>query len=88
MIDGTPQGEVIGILPMIARHDTCDELPKLCTGPVMMYGSATILTYLCPETTIAHMPSTTHVTITKTVTVPPPQVETTEVPTGVPTKSE
>jgi hypothetical protein len=71
MHNGTPQGEVIEMLPKVARDDTCAGLPKLCTAPAMMYGYATTVTYLCPETTTARERSTVHVTITKTTTVTP-----------------
>ncbi|XPS96701.1 hypothetical protein M3J09_005960 [Ascochyta lentis] len=84
MNNGTPQGEVIEALPMVARDGVCAELPKLCTGSVMLYGHATTLTYLCPEATTTHVPSTVHITITKTITVTPPEAETTEGPTDTP----
>jgi hypothetical protein len=64
---------------MVARDSACTEFPKLCTGLAMMYGYATTLTYLCPETT--QKPSTVHVTVTKTITVTPPEVEITLSPT-------
>ena len=76
MHNGTPQGEVIEMLHSVVRHDdTCAELPKLCTGPAVIHGFATTVTYLCPETTATYGPSTVHVTITKTTTVTPPEVE-------------
>lgn len=84
MNNGTPQGEVIKKKSVVPRDDTCAELPKLCTGPVIMYGFATTLTYLCPETSTTRKRSTTHVTITKTITVTPPEVEITEGPTAAP----
>ncbi|KAF2632480.1 hypothetical protein BU25DRAFT_407010 [Macroventuria anomochaeta] len=81
MHNGIPQDKVIEILPRVARDDTCAELPKLCTGPAMMYGYATTVVYLCPETTTTREPSTVHVTITKTTTVTPlPEVEPTDGP--------
>ncbi|KAH8732395.1 hypothetical protein GQ44DRAFT_821675 [Phaeosphaeriaceae sp. PMI808] len=52
--------------PTLSPRDSCAELPPLCTGQVMMYGSATTLTYLCPETAA---PSTVHVTVTTITTV-------------------
>lgn len=52
---------------MAPRNDVCPELPKLCTGHAMLHGQATTLTYLCPEET--KVPSTVHVTVTKTTTV-------------------
>ncbi|KAH7077916.1 hypothetical protein BKA63DRAFT_274520 [Paraphoma chrysanthemicola] len=51
----------------MAPRDACAQLPKLCTGAVMMQGLATTLTYLCPKTTAG--PSTVHVTVTQTTTV-------------------
>lgn len=78
MYSGSLQGEVIEMLPMVARDATCAELPKLCTGPAMMYSHATIVTYLCPEITPTHERSTMHVTITKTITVAPPEVKPTD----------
>ncbi|KAJ4355219.1 hypothetical protein N0V95_003114 [Ascochyta clinopodiicola] len=80
--NGTPQGEVIKGLPMLARDGTCAVLPKLCTGSVMLNDHATVLTYLCPEATPTRERSTVHVTITKTVTVKPHEAETTEGPTS------
>lgn len=71
MHNSTPQGVVVEMLPKVARDDTCTGLPKLCTAPAMMYGHATTVTYLCPETTTAHERSTVHITITKTTTVTP-----------------
>lgn len=71
MNNGTPRGEVIEMLPKVPRDDICVELPKLCTGPAMMFGYATTVTYLCPEITTSRERSTVHVTITKTTTVMP-----------------
>ena len=68
---GLSQGEIIEMLPKVARDDTCAELPKLCTAPAMMHGYPTTVTYLCPETTSSREKSTVHVTITKTTTVMP-----------------
>ncbi|KAF3034838.1 hypothetical protein E8E11_001751 [Didymella keratinophila] len=68
---GIPQGEIIEMLPKVARDVTCAELPKLCTAPLMMHGYPTIVTYLCPETITSREKSTVHVTITKTTTVAP-----------------
>jgi hypothetical protein len=83
MHNGTPQGEVIEMLPrVVTRDDTCAELPKLCTGPAIIYDHATTVTYLCPKTTATYGPSTVHVTITKTTTVTPPKVEPTDGPSG------
>ncbi|KAJ8114922.1 hypothetical protein OPT61_g3313 [Boeremia exigua] len=84
MNNDSPRGEVIEMLPRAAGDGTCAELPKLCTGPVMMYGYATTVTYLCPETTKVREPSTVHVTITKTTTVTPSKVESTDGPTATP----
>ncbi|CAO2647848.1 Nn.00g087700.m01.CDS01 [Neocucurbitaria sp. VM-36] len=52
---------------MAPRGNNCPELPKFCTGHVMMHGEATTLIYLCPERTQG--PSTVHVTVTATTTV-------------------
>jgi hypothetical protein len=80
---GIPQGEIIEMLPKVARHNTCAELPKLCTAPAMMHGYPTTVTYLCPETTTSHERSTVHVTITKTTTVTPPsEIAVTDAPTA------
>lgn len=76
----TPHGEIIEMLPRADGDGTCTKLPKLCTGPVMMYGYATTITYLCPETTKIREPSTVHVTITKTTTVTPSIAESTAGP--------
>ncbi|KZM27147.1 uncharacterized protein EKO05_0004688 [Ascochyta rabiei] len=80
--NGTPQGEVIKDLPMIARDGTCAKLPKLCTARAVIDDYTTTLTYLCPEAATTHERSTVHVTITKTVTVTPPDAETTGSLTG------
>ncbi|KAF1932984.1 uncharacterized protein M421DRAFT_254651 [Didymella exigua CBS 183.55] len=71
MYAGIAQGEVIEMLPKVARDDTCAELPRLCTAPAIMYGYPTTVTYACPETTTSRERSTVHVTITKTTTVTP-----------------
>jgi hypothetical protein len=51
----------------MAPRDDCAQLPALRTGPVMMQGMATTLTYLCPKPSEA--PTTVHITVTKTTTV-------------------
>ncbi|KAF2024761.1 hypothetical protein EK21DRAFT_93817 [Setomelanomma holmii] len=56
-----------GCAQAMAPRDTCAELPALCTGPAMMHGIATTLTYLCPSTT--KVKQTVHVTVTETTTV-------------------
>lgn len=79
---GMFKGEVIEMLPKIARDGTCTELPKLCTAPAIMYGHSTTVTYICPQTTTSRKRSTVHVTITKTTTVTPSsEVAATDAPT-------
>ncbi|RMZ71695.1 hypothetical protein GMOD_00006838 [Pyrenophora seminiperda CCB06] len=51
--------------PAVMARD-CPALPKLCTHSMMLDGHDTIMTYLCPETTV---PSTVTVTTTSTTTV-------------------
>ncbi|KAF2133204.1 hypothetical protein P153DRAFT_428238 [Dothidotthia symphoricarpi CBS 119687] len=60
-------GDSVFAPAMAPRDEVCPELPAFCTGPAMLHGEATTLTYLCPEKT--KVPSTVHVTITTTTTV-------------------
>ncbi|KAJ4377832.1 hypothetical protein N0V83_000662 [Neocucurbitaria cava] len=64
---GEPVAWTPAFVPLNGRDGTCTELPKLCTGAVMMHGEATTMTYLCPERTQG--PYTVHVTVTATTTV-------------------
>jgi hypothetical protein len=61
----------------MALRDACPELPALCTEPVMLRGTGTMLTYLCPAATEAL--TTVHETVTVTTTVAP-SVESSEIP--------
>jgi hypothetical protein len=61
---------------MVSR-DVCPELPALCTEPVLLRGTGTMITYLCPETTEAA--TTVHHTVTLTTTVVP-SAETSAIP--------
>ncbi|KAH6616815.1 hypothetical protein C7974DRAFT_379660 [Boeremia exigua] len=84
MYDRVSNGEVIEMLPRGEAEGICPELPNLCTAPAMMYGYATTVTYVCPETSKVREPSTVHVTITKTTTVTPTSAEPTPVLTSAP----
>ncbi|KAH5121499.1 hypothetical protein HBH71_057780 [Parastagonospora nodorum] len=55
--------------PAMAARDDCAALPALCTGPAMVSGTATTLTYVCPKTVEAA--TTLVVTVTTTVTEAP-----------------
>jgi hypothetical protein len=54
----------------MSPRDTCPEASLFCTGPVLLQGTATTLTYVCPKT--AEAGSTIHHTVTVTTTVPVP----------------
>ncbi|KAL1799963.1 hypothetical protein ACET3X_000305 [Alternaria dauci] len=66
--ESSQQGHVVkhGHAPVVALRGGCNDLPKLCTDPVLLRGLETTLTYLCPET---KGPSTITVTTTRTITV-------------------
>lgn len=81
---GALVGDGVHAAPLAIREDTCAELPRLCTGQVLMAGVATTLTYFCPEPTQLEAPSTVHITVTKTTTVTPPDVESTQGPVLTP----
>ncbi|KAH7400739.1 hypothetical protein DE146DRAFT_631825 [Phaeosphaeria sp. MPI-PUGE-AT-0046c] len=62
-------GEIVQSDAGAQHSDACIPLSDLCTGPVVLQGIETQLTYVCPKTSELPTPSTVHVTITATTTV-------------------